>query len=49
MFTPKVAREVCERTASAAVLEGSIAPLGSQFVLGLRAKNCRTGDILDEE
>jgi len=48
-LTPEIAREVCERTASAAVLDGSIANLGSQYVLGLRAKNCRTGDILDEE
>lgn len=48
-FTPQLAREICERTASAAVLEGSIASLGSQYVLGLRAKNCRTGDVLDEE
>ena len=31
------------------MLEGSIASLGSQYVLGLRAKNCRTGDVLDEE
>jgi eukaryotic-like serine/threonine-protein kinase len=48
-LTPEIAREVCERTASAAVLDGSIASLGNQYVLGLRAKNCRTGDILDEE
>jgi tetratricopeptide (TPR) repeat protein len=48
-LTPEVAREICERTASAAVLEGSIARLGSQYVLGLRARNCRTGDVLDEE
>jgi DNA-binding winged helix-turn-helix (wHTH) protein/tetratricopeptide (TPR) repeat protein len=48
-LTPQVAREVCERTASAAVLEGSIASLGSQYVLGLRAKNCVTGEVLDEE
>jgi serine/threonine protein kinase/tetratricopeptide (TPR) repeat protein len=48
-LTPNLARDICERTASAAVLEGSIASLGSQYVLGLRAKNCRTGDILDEE
>jgi DNA-binding winged helix-turn-helix (wHTH) protein/predicted Zn-dependent protease len=48
-LTPVVAREVCERTASAAVLEGSIASLGSQYVLGLRAKSCRTGDVLAEE
>jgi serine/threonine protein kinase/tetratricopeptide (TPR) repeat protein len=48
-LTPELGREVCERTASAAVLDGSIAPLGTQYVLGLRAKNCRTGDIIDEE
>ena len=48
-LTPEVAREVCERIGSTAVLEGSIASLGSQYVVGLRAKNCRTGDILDEQ
>jgi tetratricopeptide (TPR) repeat protein/predicted Ser/Thr protein kinase len=48
-LTPEIAKEICERTASAAVLEGSIARLGSQYVLGLRAMNCRTGDVLDEE
>ncbi len=48
-LTPEIAREICERTASAAVLEGSIARLGSQYVLGLRATNCRTGELLDEE
>ncbi len=48
-LTPQVAQEICERTGSAAVLEGSVANLGSQYVLGLRAKNCRTGDVLDDE
>ena len=48
-LTPELAREICERTGSAAVLEGSIASLGSQYVVGLRARNCRTGDILDDE
>ncbi len=48
-LTPELARDVCVRTASAAVLEGSIAMLGSQYVLGLRAKNCRTGEVLDDE
>jgi serine/threonine protein kinase/tetratricopeptide (TPR) repeat protein len=48
-LAPEVAREVCERTASAAVLDGSIASLGSQYVLGLRAKACDTGEILTEE
>ncbi|MGA8309907.1 MAG: serine/threonine-protein kinase, partial [Terriglobales bacterium] len=49
LLSPEVAREICERTASAGVLDGSIASLGDQYVLGLRAKNCRTGDVLDEE
>jgi tetratricopeptide (TPR) repeat protein len=48
-LTPEVASEICERTASAAAVEGSISSLGSQYVLGLRARNCRTGDLLDQE
>jgi eukaryotic-like serine/threonine-protein kinase len=48
-LTGDLAREICERTASVAVLEGSITSLGSQYVLGLRARNCSTGDVLDDE
>ncbi len=48
-LTAAVANDVCERTGSAAVLEGSIARIGTQYVLGLRATNCRTGALLDEE
>jgi tetratricopeptide (TPR) repeat protein len=48
-LTPNLALGVCARTGSAAVLEGSIAALGSQYVLGLRAKHCTTGDILADE
>jgi serine/threonine protein kinase/Tfp pilus assembly protein PilF len=48
-LTLEIAREICERTGSAAVLNGSIASLGSKYVLGLRAKNCWTGTVLDEE
>jgi serine/threonine protein kinase/tetratricopeptide (TPR) repeat protein len=48
-LTPDVARVVCVRTGSAAVLQGSIAALGSEYVLGLRATNCATGDILADE
>jgi len=44
-----VAREICERTFSAAVVQGSISRLGSQYVLGLRVTNCRTGDVLFDE
>jgi DNA-binding winged helix-turn-helix (wHTH) protein len=45
----QTAQEICERTGSAAVLEGSISNLGTQFVLGLRATSCRTGETLDQE
>ena len=48
-LTPETARELCQRTASAAVLDGSIATLGNQYVLGLKAVNCRTGDSLAQE
>ncbi|MGO9515988.1 MAG: winged helix-turn-helix domain-containing protein [Candidatus Korobacteraceae bacterium] len=48
-LTPELAREICERTGSAVVLEGSISPLGREYVVGLRARSCHTGDILDDE
>jgi serine/threonine protein kinase len=48
-LTSEIAQQVCERTASAAILEGSIANLGSQYVLGLRARDCTTDSILDQE
>jgi eukaryotic-like serine/threonine-protein kinase len=47
--TGDVAREVCARTFSAAVVQGSISRLGGTYVLGLRANNCRTGDVLFDE
>ena len=48
-LTPEIARELCQRAGSKAYLSGSIASLGSQFVLGLNAVNCQTGDSLAEE
>ena len=47
-LTPEVTREVCQRTGSKAMLTGSIAGLGSQYVIGLKAVNCSTGDVLAE-
>ena len=44
-----VAREVCERSGSKAYIEGSIANLGGQYVIGLNAVNCTSGDILARE
>jgi tetratricopeptide (TPR) repeat protein len=48
-LTVDLAREVCERTGKAVVIDGSIAALGSQYVLGLRAINCHTGEVLVTE
>jgi serine/threonine protein kinase/tetratricopeptide (TPR) repeat protein len=48
-LTHELARGVCQRTASAATIEGSISSLGSQYVLGLKAVNCRSGDLLAEK
>ena len=48
-LTPKLAREVCQRTGSAVSIEGSIASLGSQYVLGFKAVDCQNGDLLAEE
>src|SRR5437764_4367765 len=48
-LTAEAAEQVCERTGSTAVLEGSIANVGRQYVLGLRAKDCDTGKVLDQE
>jgi serine/threonine protein kinase/tetratricopeptide (TPR) repeat protein len=48
-LTPEVARELCLRAGSRAYIEGSIGNLGSQFVLGLKAVNCQSGDPLAQE
>ena len=48
-LTRELAREVCQRTASAASIEGSVSSLGSQYVVGLKAVNCRSGDVLANE
>jgi eukaryotic-like serine/threonine-protein kinase len=45
-LTPELAREVCQRTASAAELDGSIAQIGTHYLLTLRATACATGDVL---
>jgi eukaryotic-like serine/threonine-protein kinase len=48
-LTPDVAREVCQRANSKAYISGSIAGLGSQYVLGLKAVNCQSGETLAQE
>ncbi len=48
-LTHEISSEICQRTASAATIEGSVSSLGSQYVLGIKALNCRTGDLLAED
>jgi serine/threonine protein kinase len=47
-LTPEITREVCQRVGSKAMLTGSIAELGSQYVIGLKAVDCNSGDVLAE-
>jgi eukaryotic-like serine/threonine-protein kinase len=42
-LTSDVARDLCQRLGSKAVLAGSIASLGTHYVIGLDAFNCHTG------
>ena len=48
-LTPEVARELCLRAGSKLYLAGAIASLGSEYVLGLKALNCQSGEPLAEE
>lgn len=45
-ITPELARELCQRAGSKAYIAGSIAGLGSQYVLALKAVNCLSGELL---
>ena len=47
-LTASVTREICLRTGSTVMVTGSIAELGSRYVIGLKAVNCNTGDVLAE-
>jgi tetratricopeptide (TPR) repeat protein len=42
-LTPDIARDLCRRIGSKAVLNGSISSLGSHYVIGLSATDCQTG------
>jgi tetratricopeptide (TPR) repeat protein len=48
-LTPEIARDLCQRVGSKAYIEGSMASLGSDYVIGLKAVNCATGDSVAEE
>lgn len=47
--TPSIAAEVCQRSGSKAYLSGSISSIGSQYVIGVSAVNCQTGDSIAQE
>ena len=47
--TLDVARELCLRTGSKAIIAGSVSNLGNQYVIGLNASSCHAGDPLAEE
>ncbi len=48
-LTSELAREVCARAKSKVAIEGTIATIGSQYILGLSALNCNTGDVIARE
>src|SRR5208337_4807817 len=48
-LTPEVTRELCQRAGSEAYIAGSIGSLGSEYVVGLKAVNCQSGDMLAQE
>src|ERR1700730_15163239 len=48
-LTPDIARDLCERVGSKAYIESSISNLGNDYVIGLKAVSCATGDSLAQE
>jgi eukaryotic-like serine/threonine-protein kinase len=48
-MTPDIARDLCQRASSTAVIEGSIAKLENEYVVGLNAVDCHTGENLARE
>jgi eukaryotic-like serine/threonine-protein kinase len=48
-LTPEAAHELCQRAGSKAYVAGSIGNVGSEYVLGLKAVNCQSGDLLTQE
>jgi eukaryotic-like serine/threonine-protein kinase len=48
-LSPEITQELCQRTNSKAWIAGSIANLGGQYVIGLKAVNCQNGDTIAQE
>ena len=49
ILTGEVIRELCQRAGSKAYVAGSIAKLDGEYVLGLKAVNCQSGNLLAKE
>jgi tetratricopeptide (TPR) repeat protein len=47
-ISPQIARDICERTASKAMIAGSISKLGTSYVISLDASNCRSGETIEK-
>jgi eukaryotic-like serine/threonine-protein kinase len=48
-MTATTTREICIRRGLKAMLSGSISKLGRDYIIGLEARNCRTGDLLAQQ
>jgi tetratricopeptide (TPR) repeat protein/predicted Ser/Thr protein kinase len=48
-LSPAIAGDLCQRAGSKAYLSGTISSMGSQYVIGVIAVNCQTGDYLAQE
>jgi eukaryotic-like serine/threonine-protein kinase len=48
-LTPEIAQEVCRRQQSKAYIAPAIASLGGEYVIGLKAVNCSTGEIIAQQ
>jgi serine/threonine protein kinase/tetratricopeptide (TPR) repeat protein len=49
VLEPQVAREVCQRANVRSYISGSIRAVGNEYLFGLKALNCRSGDVLAQE
>ena len=48
-LTPEIARDLCQRTASKALIAGAISRLGKSYVISLNATNCRSGETIEKQ
>ena len=48
-LTPEITREICQRADGKAWIGGSISSFGAEYIIGLKAVNCQSGDILAQE